>query len=136
MTIQSLIRAGFIGLIAAVLGNVILFFVGKAAGALPEDVIIPNANAPLTVGPVIFGTILPAIVATLLFGLLARFTKRPVPIFMVIAIILLVLSFYTPFSIPNAPTGMVVILELMHVVAAVAITYCLVTLTVRKAKPL
>ncbi|MBC7921436.1 MAG: hypothetical protein H7Z75_10160 [Ferruginibacter sp.] len=136
MTIQSLTRAGFIGLIAAVVGNSALFFIGKAVGALPDNVIIPNANAPLTIVSVIFATIFPAIIATLVFGLLARFTKRPVPVFIVIAVIVFLLTLYSPFSIPNVPAGMVVVLELMHVVTALAITYCLATLTTSKVNPL
>ncbi|GAB3641669.1 DUF6069 family protein [Spirosoma arcticum] len=108
------------GLIAAAV-NAVLFYIGTATGAIPASLIIPNAGQPLTVIPVIVASFVPAIAAGLLLALLNRFTKRPLRIFNIIAIILLVLSFSSPFSIPNVPVGMVVILNLMHVVVAGAV---------------
>lgn len=49
-------------------------------------------------------------------------------VFRILAVVLLALSFVTPFSIPGAPVGMIAALELMHVIAAVVIAGLLTTL--------
>ncbi|MCA1718293.1 MAG: DUF6069 family protein [Actinobacteria bacterium] len=53
---------------------------------------------------------------------------RPVRNFRVLAAIVLVLSFATPFTIPGVPLAMVATLLLMHVVAAVVVVSILTTL--------
>lgn len=103
------------GLIAAVI-NAVLFYIGTATGAIPNNVIIPDAGQPLTIVPVLVASFVPVIVGGLLLALLNRFTKQPFRIFSIIAVIVLALSFFSPFSIPGAPISMIVILELMHVV--------------------
>ncbi|MFD2570064.1 DUF6069 family protein [Spirosoma soli] len=105
------------GLAAAIL-NAILFLIGSSTGAFSPDYINPNTGQPITVGPVIMASIVPALVAGILLALLNRFTKNPLKIFNIIALVVFVLMFATPLMLPNAPMGMVVILELMHVVVA------------------
>lgn len=110
------------GLIAAVI-NVALFLIGLSTGAIPGDFIIPNAGQPLSAMPMIVASIFPALAAGGVLAVLNRFTKNPLRIFNIISLILLVLSFASPFSVPNMPMGMVIILELMHVVVAAAVVY-------------
>ncbi len=112
---KLLTLAPLAGLIAAAI-NAVLFYIGTATGAIPANLIIPNAGQPLSIVPVIVASFMPTIVAGLLLALLNRFTKQPLRIFNIIAIIVFVLAFFSPFSIPGAPVGMIVILELMHVV--------------------
>ena len=114
-TRKLLTLAPLAGLIAAAI-NAVLFYIGTATGAIPANLIIPNAGQPLSIVPVIVASFMPTIVAGLLLALLNRFTKQPLRIFNIIAIIVFVLAFFSPFSIPGAPVGMIVILELMHVV--------------------
>lgn len=114
------------GLVAAVL-NAVVYLVAAALGAMPQDLDI-NGQGPLTLGPVMSLLFVPALVGGVVFALLGRFTRRPVTIFRILAAVLLVLSFVTPFSIPAAPVGMIVALELMHVIAAVVIVGVLTTL--------
>lgn len=120
------------GLIAAVL-NAILFLIGSSTGAIPADLIIPNAGQPLTIVPVLVASFVPAIAAGLLLALLNRFTKRPLRIFTIIAVAFLTFSFISPFSIPGAPVGMIVTLELMHVVVAGAVLLIFSRLANRQA---
>lgn len=114
--------AAVAGLIAALI-NAVLFYVGLSTGAIPGDLIIPNAGQPLSVVPVVLASIGPSVVAGIALALLNRFTKTPLRIFNIIAVIVFTLSFFSPFSIPNVPTGMVVILELMHVAVAGVVVY-------------
>ena len=62
----------------------------------------------------------PVLVAALIFALLVRFIARPKRVFYIVAAVVFVLMFFTPFTIPAAPTATIVVLELMHVVTAAA----------------
>ena len=102
--------------IAAVI-NTIIYFIGKAAGAFPESIIIPNANAPLKLPPVILASLIGVLVGGIVFAVIARFSTKPISVFQIVAAVVLILSLATPFQIPNAPLGMVLLLELMHLIA-------------------
>ena len=85
----------------------------------------------MTLGMVVGSTVVPALVAGVVFALLGRFTRRPVRNFVVLVAVLLVLSFVTPLTISGAPLSMILAMELMHVVAAVVIVGGLVVLARR-----
>ena len=117
----SFVKLGSLaGVVAAVI-NAALFFVGSYTGAIPSNLIIPNAGQPLTIVPVLVSSFLPAVVAGLLLDLLNRFTKRPLRIFTIIVLAILAFSFISPFSIPGIPITMIVILKLMHMVVVGAV---------------
>jgi peptidoglycan/LPS O-acetylase OafA/YrhL len=87
---------------------------------MPQDLIV-NDVGPITVGPVMMFSFVPALFAGVLLAVLARFSRRPVRIFLALAAVVFVLMLFPPFSIAGAPLGMILALELMHVVAAVTI---------------
>jgi hypothetical protein len=113
---------------AAVVANLLVYALGSAViGYDPQFVVLANAS-----GTILF-TVVPAIVAVLLYAALVRFTSNPARIFTNIAVVVLVLSLipdltYIP-SVPGATSGQTAILMLMHVVAAVVIVSMLTTLT-------
>lgn len=75
---------------------------------------------PLELGRVIVFSVVPAIVATGLFVLLSKFTKRPFRLFGLIAIVFLLVSFILDLILPvdgETKIGLMV----MHVVSAAAI---------------
>ncbi|HEU5101110.1 MAG TPA: DUF6069 family protein [Roseiflexaceae bacterium] len=119
------------GLGAAVV-NVVVYYIVSAAGAIPQTVLIPGMNLPVTVFPVILNSIVPAILAGIVLALLNRFTRRPVRIFRIVAAILLVLSFANPLTIPGAPLSMILALDFMHIVAAAIIVGVLTTVPVER----
>jgi len=118
------------GLLAAAINSVV-YLVSRAVGVIPQDVIIPNAGTPLAVGQVVALSFIPALFAAVLLAILGCLTRRAFTVFAVLAAIVLVLSFVTPFSIPGAPIGMILALEIMHVVAAVTIVAVLTRLARR-----
>jgi hypothetical protein len=120
--------------LAATVANVVVYLIASAAGAIPQTVLIPTPGGPMpvTVAAVIINSFLPAIVAGVFLALLNRFTRRPVRIFRIVSVVLLLLSFANPFTIPGAPIVMIVALNLMHVVAAAIIVGVLTTLPVRR----
>ena len=112
----------------AAAANSVIYLVAFAAGAISQRVEIPNAGGPLSFTPVVFNSFVPALVGALLFALLGWLTGWPVRNFHVLATVVLVLSFATPFTITGAPLAMAATLLLMHVVAAVVVVGILTTL--------
>jgi hypothetical protein len=125
-TTSSILRGSALGVAASVALNAVIFFAGKAAGFFPETVII-GGNGPLSIVPVLISSSMPLLIAAGVFWALARWTKSPKKIFTAIALTLLLVSFASPFSIPEVPAGMIVGLNLMHIVAALSITIALTT---------
>ena len=124
-------RFALVGLgtvIAAVLANLLVYLLGSlVVGYDPQFVVLSNAS-----GTILF-TVVPAIVAVLLYAALIRFTSNPARIFTNIAIVVLIISLipdliYIP-SVPGASSGQTAILMLMHVVAAVIIVSMLTSFT-------
>lgn len=123
-----LLWAGPLAAVSAAVANAVVYFVASALGAMPRDVVV-EGSGPITLEPVIFASVIGAVGAVVVFAivsLLAR--RRPIWAFSIVAAVALVLSFYTPFTIPGAPVAMVATLLLMHVVAAVVIVGVLTTL--------
>jgi hypothetical protein len=112
------------GAIAAVI-NTVLFFIGSSTGLIDSSILIPGANAPLTVVPVIASSIIPSIIAGLVLAGLNYFLSKPWRVFTIIAAVLLVVTFANPFmGIPGIPLGMGIWLNVMHVVVAGSVLYC------------
>src|SRR5215204_6309899 len=124
-------RFALVGLgtvVAAVLANLLVYLIGSVVvGYDPQFVVLANPSAT------ILFTVVPAIVAVLLYAALIRFTSNPARIFTNIAVVVLIVSLipdltYIP-SVPGATSGQTAILMLMHVVAAVVIVSMLTTQT-------
>ena len=113
---------------AAVLANLLVYALGSAVvGYDPGFVVLANAS-----GTILF-TVVPAIVAVLLYAVLMRFSGNPARIFTNIAVVVLIVSLipdltYIP-SVPGATSGQTAILMVMHVVAASVIVWMLTNFT-------
>jgi len=124
-------KTGFIKIIVyalaasavATAANVILYFISKSAGFLPDNALIPNQSKPITLLPVIFSSIVPSIIAGLVMAITHRFAKNSKKIFNTIAVSLLIMSFANPFFIPGVPMMMAIMLNLMHVTVAGSLIY-------------
>ena len=118
--------------LGAVVANALVYFIVSAAGAIPNTVLVPGMNQPITVVLVIMNSFVPALLAGVFLALLNRFTRRPVRSFRIIAAVLLLISFINPFMIPGAPLTMILALDLMHIVAAAIIVGVLTTVPVKE----
>src|SRR5215212_6065927 len=109
--------AGLGTVAAAVLANLLVYALGSVVvGYNPQFIVLANAS-----GTILF-TVVPAILAVLVYAALMRFTSNPARIFTNIAVVVLIVSLipdltYIP-SLPGATPGQTAILMVMHIVAA------------------
>ena len=100
--------------LAAVGNAVVVLALPGALGLQPYD--------PLTLPPVVLFTVLGVVGTTVVYAALRRFAPRPDRTFVIVAGLVLVLSFVPDVTVapdlPGATTASVVLLMVMHVVAA------------------
>jgi hypothetical protein len=124
---------GLVTVVTAVLANTICYYLGGAAVAYdPDFVVLSNPS-----GAIIF-TVVPAIVAVLLYAGLVRLTTHPAGIFTVISAITFVVTLIPDFTyiptVPGSSTAQTAVLVLMHVIAAAAIVRLLTSTPARRAR--
>jgi hypothetical protein len=119
----GLFRAGFIGgAISAVVNVVLLFGAGAAGVSLAGEFQPGQPAATLGTVPVLLASIVPAIPGALLALSLAKFaSKKAALIFGIIAVLFTLVSLGGPANVKGLSTGGLVVMELMHVVAAAGI---------------
>lgn len=123
LTFSQSIKAGLLaGVVSAVI-NALLFYVFHATGTL-SDTIYVQPNQPLTIGPVVTASLVPALIGSIVFFLIEKFTSNGYRIFSILAITLAVLSLYSTFTVPvNVTTSYSLVLCVMHLVVAFALLY-------------
>jgi hypothetical protein len=117
-------RKGITAAIVAAVVNMVLYFIGSALGAFPSDVITPIGE-PITVASVAMMSVLPLLIGTLGYTILNWLTTNPNRWFTIVAIIVLIVMAYSPFTLPGAPMIMNLFLQVMHLVAGGSLIYFL-----------
>lgn len=128
-TIGSIVRAGAIGIVIAAVLNVILYFISTAIGALPA---MASMGQPITLLPVLTFTIGGGLAATILYLILTRFLAhgRANTVFVIIASLVIIGMAFTPITSVVEPTVItVLLLEIMHLAAALPPMYTLTKMT-------
>ena len=115
-------RLWLLALAAAGIAAVVNLLIWLLAGMIniPLNVQMGGPEAPvvpLSAGPVIVMSVVPALAGAALLWLLGRITARPFRWFTIIAVVVLLLSLAGPLLLPVALANKLV-LSLMHVVAA------------------
>jgi len=125
--------ATLLAALAAAAANATIYFAASALGLIPLDLPVPTPGGeqPLTVVPVVVGSAVGAIGAALVFALIGLFARRPVGLFRIVSVVVLVLSLAEPLIIPGAPVSMVLSLQAMHA-AAWAVIVGLLTVLARR----
>jgi hypothetical protein len=119
-------RVGLVTVAAAVLANVLVYFLGDVLiGYDPDFVVLANVS-----GVAIF-TLLAAIGAVLIYGGLLRYTRNPVRVFKAVAAVVFVVTTipdvtYIP-TVEGSSNGQTAILVLTHIAAAAVIVRLLTT---------
>jgi hypothetical protein len=123
-SIRRLLWGGPVATVLAILATWLYYGATKALG---EQYLIPldGGSSYLTPMPVlmlVITTLLPGLVASIFFGLLIRFSRKPATVFLSVSLAALLLSFGGPFYLPEISLQTKILLSGMHVVAAVVIT--------------
>ncbi len=121
-------------IVAAIVANAIVFVIGDAVGAFPDDYRFSppgSGETSMGIGNVIFSTFTFLAIGGIVFAIISRLSRRPVRIFLYVAVAALVLSFFQPFTLQDEPGDMIGFLLLMHVVAAVVGVLVMLRLSVR-----
>ena len=116
-----LLLAALVAAAAAAAANAVVYLLASVAGFISSNVSVGPEGQALNLFAVITASIIGAVGATVVLAVLNLLLRRPVPVFYAVSAVVLLLSFYTPTTIPDAPLVMVLTLEFMHVVAAVVI---------------
>ena len=123
-SIRRLCWVGPLATLVAILVDSLYFFVTTAFG---EGYLIPltasgSQRAPLPTTTIVMAVLVAGLVATVFFGLLVRFARKPATIFLSVAITALVVSFGGPFGLPAVEMQTKLLLCGMHIIAAATIT--------------
>ena len=114
--------AALAGIISAIV-NSMLYSIFHAAGVISNEVYVQE-HQPLTLLPVIFSSIVPSLLAGLVFYLFCRYSKDAYRYFSILAIILLIVSFANPFmAINDIPLAMGIALNVLHIVVVASLLY-------------
>jgi hypothetical protein len=123
LNFKQAFMAGLMAAVAATVVNAILFLVFRAAGIIVDTIFI-QPDQPMTIVPIIISSIVPTLIATLVFFLLEKFTKNGFKIFRIIALVLMLITFINPFmGIQGVTMGYAIALNIMHVVVVGALLY-------------
>ena len=110
-----------VAIVVAAILNVIVFFIGDAAGAFPDDfrfeAPMGGSETSMGVGNVILSTVSYLAIAGVVFAIISRFSRHPARVFLWVAIVVFLLSLLQPLMLEDAPNDMVAFLMLMHLVA-------------------
>ena len=112
------------GVVAAIINAILFLVIG-----IPADQTVAGPDGTqqaIGLSNFIIMSIAPAVVAGVLFALIAKFVPRPFLVFNIIALLIFIFMFFGPFDkIPNGTFSTYALLELSHVVVACAIVYAL-----------
>jgi hypothetical protein len=130
-SLGRLAGVGALAVVLAVVANLVVRTLAVSFFASPEF-------PPLAVGPTVLFTAVGVLGATVVFGLIARFSGRPVRLFRRVALVVLLLSLVpdvlllvaAPFPGTSVPAVLALMVE--HVVAWAISVYALTTLAVRR----
>ena len=122
LSFSSALMAGALGGVVAATVNVIIYYLAQSLNGGPLSV----QGAPLPLVLVLLSSFAPGLAAGLVYWAFARFTSNPTRWFLTLAGVVLVLSMFGPLT---QATGLTLLaLELMHVGAAVPITWAVLRL--------
>ena len=139
MHCYSLHRLSWAGPFATILTLVANLVYYAATKALGEQYLMPldgtaSRIVPMPVLMPVIAILFIGLAATIFFGLLVRFARKPATVFLSVAITALILSFGGSFSLPAATLQTKILLSGMNVIVAVFITGGILLLSQKSTK--
>ena len=124
--VGRLAAVGATAAVVAAVADVIVYSIGRASGVsmvMPYEWGQPPAVLPITI--LVSTVLVAAILATITFGLLVRFTLNGVRTFQIVSVPALLASFAGPLSLPQTAATTKATLMTMHIVTAAVIVAAL-----------
>jgi|GEM_PF-2845521 len=122
LPMKRLAIATLAGAVTAAVANAIVYFIARAAGSLPDDVLVstPGGEQAIDLPTVLIMSFVPILLAGVVLAVICRISKRPFTMFWAVTVLFWALSLTSIFGIEDAPGDMMVTLIFMHAVAAFA----------------
>lgn len=120
---RSLWKTGLAAAVLAAVLNAAIYAASVAAGVFPSLTFQPDVGAQMSVEPILLVSVAGALAGVGAFALLRGRLARPVPVFLRIAAVVLLLSFAAPFAIPGTALLQGLVLNVMHVVVAAGVVW-------------
>ena len=114
-----LAAAGAIAAIIAAVADVVVYSIARASGVsmvMPYESGQPPAVLPISI--IVSTVVVAAVLATIAFGLLVKFTLRGMRVFQIVSVPALLVSFAGPLSLAQTAGSTKATLVAMHIVAA------------------
>ena len=123
-SLRRLVWAGPVATLAAILAVVAYYALTRALGEQYRMPLDGNSShfSPMPVLTPILAILIAGLLASIFFGLLLRFARKPATVFLSVSITALILSFGGPFDLPAATMQTKILLSIMQVIAAGIIT--------------
>jgi Family of unknown function (DUF6069) len=123
LNFKQIILAGAMAAAVSLVINALLFLIFHSTGTISDDVFV-QPNQPLTILPVIMASIIPSLIGASVFFLFEKFSNNGFKIFSIVSIILMLLSFASPFTgVPGISNAYAAVLCAMHAVVALVLLY-------------
>ena len=127
MSFYSLHRlswAGPVATLAAILADIAYYALTKALGEQYRMPLDGNSShlGPMPITTPVLAILIAGLLASIFFGFLLRFARKPATVFLSVSITALILSFGGPFDLPSATMQTKFLVSGMHVIAAGFIT--------------
>ncbi|MEM9888019.1 MAG: DUF6069 family protein [Bacteroidota bacterium] len=123
ITFKSLLRPILLAAGVGTAINAVLYYIGTMSGIISLQIPVTPDGQAFSLPPVIVASIVPVFLAGLVYFALSKWVAAYHKWFSILAILLLLLSFSSPFSIPNVPLSMALLLNVMHLVVAGLVLY-------------
>ena len=135
-SIRRLLWAGPVASITAVLVNLLYYALTKALG---EQYLMPLDGSTSNLTPMpylmpLLATLVPGLLATILFGLLIRFSRSPTIVFLSVCAAALILSFGGPYYLPAASLHTKILLSGMNLIGTAITTGGILLLSLKRTK--
>ena len=120
---KSIWKNGLLAGIMAAALNAAIFVLAVVAGIFPSLTFQPDMGAQMSIEPILLVSVLGSLGGVGAFSLLRSRVAKPVPLFLRIVVVVLLLSFAAPFAIPGTEVLQAIILNVMHVVVAAGVVW-------------
>ena len=121
---RIVMRNMVMALIATVVLNLVVYFIGESAGWIPDS--LPSGAETFGIPAIIASTVGPIVLGGVLLAILVHTTTHPVRMFALIAAVVFIATLFAPLSVAGASTAFRSFLVALHVITALVGTILLI----------